>query len=237
MTIKMSYSSYVACVVECASLPRRSSAKAGRPAARHSAFARRRLTLVRSAFAPLPFRALALKKVGIAKRTQFHSKHIVLQILTTKKFLYSPKANLMILHGVPGSLGRFTTSHVAAEWFPVASQPLSPRGSSVCGTKAGQRFNLSTFLPRRSVAKAGQRSGLPEGKLTLTTKLTLKSKRTNTKSDHYFDHTGLKLIHWHANPLIHQSMNPGSGCYSSLLKPILTIIFLFCRLRALAPLR
>jgi hypothetical protein len=47
------------------------------------------------------------KKGEIAKRTQFHSKHLVLQILTTKIFLFSPKANLMI----PKNHTRLTPDH------------------------------------------------------------------------------------------------------------------------------
>jgi hypothetical protein len=36
-----------------------------------------------------------VKRVEIAKRTQFCSKHPVLQLLTTKKFPFFSKANLM----------------------------------------------------------------------------------------------------------------------------------------------
>jgi hypothetical protein len=49
-----------------------------------------------SHFASLLLCVLALKNAEIAKRTQFLSKHAVLQILTTKKFPFRAKANLMV---------------------------------------------------------------------------------------------------------------------------------------------
>ena len=53
----------------------------------------------------LLYAAPGVKKVENAKRTQFHSKHIVLQILTTQTFLFRPKANLMIQNGAPRLTG------------------------------------------------------------------------------------------------------------------------------------
>jgi hypothetical protein len=61
----------------------------------------RKLVLIRVK-APLSLRVFALPP-KIAKRTQFHSKHIALQILTTEKFLFLSKANLMIPNNVQGA--------------------------------------------------------------------------------------------------------------------------------------
>jgi len=52
-------------------------------------------------YASMSWDASALKNAKMMKRTQFHSKHAVLQSLTTKKFLFLPKANLMIPNGTP----------------------------------------------------------------------------------------------------------------------------------------
>src|SRR5579862_1621988 len=96
MLVEKTYSNHAACVVECS----------GPLSLSISTFLVNRLLicftlLVRYASVParLAFFAsgvLALKRgCQIAKRTQFLSKTPVLQILTTKKFLFQPKANLM----------------------------------------------------------------------------------------------------------------------------------------------
>jgi hypothetical protein len=89
---------------------------------------------------------------------------------------------------------------------------------------------------------------LPAGKLTLTTKLTQKSNRNHTKSDHFFYMTALKLIHRHtefsfrtldsasagvpAHRLVRHSFSVGGSLGeggSRQLKPKLTTIFYFLK--------
>ena len=154
-------------------------------------------------FASLLFTPLRLSATPqIAKRTQFHSKHIVLQILTTKIFLFCPKANLMNPTGTP-QLSDCSSERELAQtdvlisdlWIQNAGfgrlrkvTESSRRGAC---RPPRQRFNISSFLPRRSLA----------GKLTLTTKLTQKSNHSKTRSDHFFHRPHLKLIHWIAKML------------------------------------
>jgi hypothetical protein len=68
---------------------------------------------------------------------------------------------------------------------------------------------------------------MASGKLTQINPSDGKSKRNQTKSGHFFHQTDLKLIHWHANPLIRQPVNSWSSAELRLFKPFQAISRLF----------
>jgi hypothetical protein len=86
-----------------------------------------------------------LKQAEIAKRTQFYSQHSVLQTLTTKKFLFLPKANLMMY-----------VCEKPFEWVPTSSAlahshtrvrgRLEPSGKRSRPVKAGQGKTNNPFF-------------------------------------------------------------------------------------------
>jgi hypothetical protein len=192
-----------------------SSAKAGPPAVRHSASARRRLALFppclfshlgwRSGFGLFcPSRACVLDCSGPTRACDAAFFHNSVRAQFPCPGVRTPKIAKKTHLGIRNLL---SINHKC-------------------------KNHLGLFLktnPNRRGAGPCRRSALPASKLTLTIKLTSKSNRNKTESDHFFHQA---LIHRRSRSLaltdfLASDFRILNSEALRLLKPILTIIFLF----------